>query len=190
MTDQEIRTAFETVLRLHSSAGEAVGQFAAIGAIREVIFRPGSLIFVTYERHAREARDAVTRLGDLKATRLMDEMIKLAERMIRVEAALPPARPYTDLKNRPVGDNATSRSMTPSASGLNAAGIALYLGSGTLWNYLGKAVSRPELQGMNLYVLSQPELVQWCKWNGSSEDDIELEIDKVTQYLATLCVST
>jgi len=188
MTDQEIRTAFETLLRLHSSAGEAVGQFAAIGAIREVIFRPGGLIFVTYERDARETRQAVTRLGDVKATALMDEMINLTERMIRVEAALPPARPYTDVKNGPVGHNATSASITPSAGELNAAGIALYLGSGTLWNYLGKAVSRPELQGMNLYVLSQPELIEWCKWNGSTEDDIESTVDKVTQYLATLCV--
>jgi hypothetical protein len=67
MSDQEIITAFEKLHRLHSTSGEAVGQFAAIGAIREVIFRPGSVIFAAYERDAREARDAVKLLGDPKA---------------------------------------------------------------------------------------------------------------------------
>lgn len=190
MTDQEIRTAFEKLLLLHSSAGEAVAQFAAIGAIREVIFRPGGRIFVAYERDAREASDAVKRLGDPKAIALMGEILNLTERMIQLEAALPPSRPYTaDLKNRPAGHNATSASIAPPAGELNAAGIALYLGSGTVWNYLGRTVSRPELQGKNLYVLSQPELIRWCKWNGATSDgDIEVIIDKVTQYLATLCV--
>ena len=31
--------------------------------------------------------------------------------------------------------------------------------------------------------------MEWCKWNGAtSEDDIEVVIDKVTQYLSTSCV--
>jgi hypothetical protein len=175
MTDQEIITAFEKLNHLHSSAGEAVAQFAAIGAIRQVIFRPGSVIFVTYERDAREARDAVKLLGDPKATALMDEIVDLTQRMIQLEAALPPVRPYIrDLKARP-GE-------------LNLAGIALYLGSGTLWNYLGRTVPQPELHVKNRYALSQPELMEWCGWNGATrDDDIEVVSDKVTQYLSTFC---
>jgi len=190
MTDEEIITAFEKLHRLHSTSGEAVGQFAAIGAIREVIFRPGSSIFVAYERDARETRDAVELLGDSKATALMDEMVNLTQRMIQIEAALPPARPYTrDLKTRLTGDNATAMSPAPPPGELNVAGVALYLGSGTLWNYLGKTVPRLELHLNNRYVLSQPELMKWCKWNGNTnDDDVEALMDKVTQHLSTCCV--
>ena len=46
MSDQEIITAFEKLHRLHSTSGEAVGQFAAIGAIREVIFVPVALFLL------------------------------------------------------------------------------------------------------------------------------------------------
>jgi hypothetical protein len=190
MSDQEIITAFEKLHRLHSTSGEAVGQFAAIGAIREVIFRPGSVIFVAYERDAREARDAVKLLGDPKATALMDEIVNLTQRMIQLEAALPPVRPDSrDLKSRYADYNATAMSTPPSPCKLGLAGIALYLGSGTLWNYLGRTVPRPELHRKNPYALSQPELMEWCKWNGATrEDDIEVLIDKVTRYLSTLCV--
>ena len=173
MTDQEIISAFEKLHHLHSTSGEAVGQFSAIGAIRQVIFRPGSVIFVAYEQDAREARDAVNRLGDPKATALMDEIVNLTQRMIQLESALPPVRPY--ITNRKTGE-------------LNLAGVALYLGSGTLWNYLGKTMPRPELHVKNPYALSQPELIKWCKWNGSANDeDIEVAIEKVTRHLAT-CV--
>jgi hypothetical protein len=189
MTDEQIRSAFENLLRLHSSTGEAVAQFSAIGAIREVIFRPGGLIFVAYERDARDAQRAVELLGDPAASALIEEMVNLTQRMIQVEAALPPARPYSrDLNNPQLDDSATIEPIAPPAAELNLAGLGLYLGSGTLWNYLGRTVSRPELQGMNLYVLSQPELMDWCKWNGDSPNgDIEVVIGKVTQYLATLC---
>lgn len=188
-TDQEIVTAFEKLHHLHSSAGEAVAQFAAIGAIREVIFRPGSVIFVAYERDAREARDAVKLLGDLKANALMDEIMNLTQRMIQVEAAPPAVRPYTrDLKTRLTADNATATSTAFPRGELNLAGIALYLGSGTLWNYLSRTVPRQEIHPNKPYVLSQPELMKWCKWNGATgDDDIEVLIDKVTQHLATLC---
>ena len=185
-TDQEIVAAFEKLYHLHSSAGEAVAQFAAIGAIREVIFRPGSVIFAAYERDAREARDAVKLLGDLKANALMDEIMNLTQRMIRVEAAL---RPYTrDLNTRLTADNATATSTAFPRVELNLAGIALYLGSGTLWNYLSRMFPRPEIHPNKPYVLSQPELMEWCKWNGASDDDIKVVIGKVTQYLATSCV--
>ena len=189
MSDQEIITAFEKLHRLHSTSGEAVGQFAALGAIREVIFRPGSVIFVAYERDAREARDAVKLLGDPKATALMDEIVNLTQRMIQLEAALPPVRPDSrDLKSRYADYNATAMSTPPSPCKLGLAGIALYLGSGTLWNYLGRTVPRPEPHCKNSYALSQPELMEWCKWNGAtSEDDIEVLIDNVTQYLSSLC---
>ena len=201
MSDQEIITAFEKLHRLHSTSGEAVGQFAAIGAIREVIFRPGSVIFVAYERDAREARDAVKLLGDPKATALMEEMVNLTQRMIQLEAALPPVRPDSrDLaitlgvlvmtKRRHADYNATAMSTPPSPCKLGLAGIALYLGSGTLWNYLGRTVPRPELHCKNPYALSQPELMEWCKWNGATSDgDIEALIGKVTQYLTTLCAT-
>ena len=190
MSDQEIITAFEKLHRLHSTSGEAVGQFAAIGAIREVIFRPGSVIFVAYERDAREARDAVKLLGDPKATALMDEIVNLTQRMIQFEAALPPVRPDSrDLKRRHADYNATAMSTPPSPCKLGLAGIALYLGSGTLWNYLGRTVPRPELHRKNPYALSQPELMEWCKWNGATrEDDIEVLVEKVTRYLSTSCV--
>jgi hypothetical protein len=196
MSDQEIITVFEKLHRLHSTSGEAVGQFAAIGAIREVIFRPGSVIFVAYERDAREARDAVKLLGDPKATALMDEIVNLTQRMIQLEAALPPVRPDSrDLKSRYADFvspyrkvyNATAMSAPPSPCKLGLAGIALYLGSGTLWNYLGRTVPRPELHCKNPYALSEPELMEWCQWNGApSEDDIEVLIDKVTPHLSTL----
>ena len=191
MTDQEIITAFEKLHRLHSTSGEAVGQFAAIGAIRQVIFRPGSTIFVAYERDAREARDAIKLLGDPKATALMDEMMNLTQRMIQLEAALPPARPYIrDLKTRQADDNASAMSTETPTVELNLAGVALYLGSGTLWNYLARTVPRLKLHLNNRYVLSQPELMKWCKWNGAtSDDDIDAIIDKVTQYLSTLCLT-
>ena len=174
MTDQEIITAFEKLNRLHFYSGEAVAQFAAIGAIRQVIFRPGSVIFVTYEQDAREAREAIKLLGDPKATALMDEIVSLTERMIQLEATLPPVRPYiTNLKTRE----------------LNSAGVALYLGSGTLWNYLGKTVPRPELHIKNPYALSQPELIEWCRWDGTTNaDEIEVVIEKVTRHLAA-CLS-
>jgi hypothetical protein len=189
MTDQEITAAFQKLHHLHSTSGEAVGQFAAIGAIRQVIFRPGSAIFVAYERDACEARDAIKLLGDPKATALMDEVVNLTQRMIRVEAALPPARAYIgDPRTRLTADNVTAISTAPPPDELNLAGVALYLGSGTLWNYLGSTVSRPDLHGRNRYALSQPRLIEWCKWNGAtSDDDIEVIIDKVTQYLITLC---
>jgi len=189
MTDQDIITAFEKLHRLHSTSGEAVGQFAAIGAIREVIFRPGSTIFVAYERDAREARDAVKLLGDPKSTALMDEMMKLTQRMIQLEATLPPARPYTqEFKTRLTGDNAAAMSPALPPGELNLAGIALYLGSGTLWNYLARTVPRLKLHLNNRYVLSQPELMKWCKWNGTTNDEnIEMLIGKVTHYLSTLC---
>ena len=189
LTDQEIITAFEKLNHLHSTVGEAVAQFAAIEAIRQVIFRPGSVIFVAYERDAREARDAVKLLGDSKATALMDEIVNLTERMIKLEVSLPPARPYIrDLKTRQADDNATAISTARPAGELNLAGIALYLGSGTLWNYLGRTVPRPELHVKSPYALSQSELMEWCKWNGArSDDDIEVVIDKVTQYLSTFC---
>lgn len=185
MSDQEIITAFEKLHRLHSTSGEAVGQFAAIGAIREVIFRPGSVIFVAYERDAREARDAVKLLGDPKATALMDEIVNLTQRMIQLEAALPPVRP--DSRSIKPRQHVYFRK-SPSPCKLGLAGIALYLGSGTLWNYLGRTVPRPELHCKNPYALSQPELMEWCKWNGAtSEDDIEVLIDKVTPHLSSLC---
>jgi len=200
MSDQEIITAFEKLHRLHSTSGEAVGQFAAIGAIREVIFRPGSVIFVAYERDAREARDAVKLLGDPKAPALMDEIVNLTQRMIQFEAALPPVRPDSrdrwgvvetvirTVKSRYADYNATAMSTPTSPCKLSLAGIALYLGSGTLWNYLGRTVPRPELHCKNPYALSQPELMEWCKWNGATSDgDIEALIDKVTQYLSSLC---
>jgi hypothetical protein len=188
ITNQEIVTAFERLHHLHSSAGEAVAQFAAIGAIRQVIFRPGSVIFVAYERDAREARDAVRLLGDPKATALMDEIVNLTQRMIQLEAALPPARPYAmDLKRRQA-DNPTAMSTAPPPGELNLAGIALYLGSGTLWNYLGRTVPRLVLHVKNPYALSQSDLMEWCKWDGgTSDDEIEVVIDKVTQYLFSLC---
>jgi hypothetical protein len=186
MTDQDITTAFHKLHHLHSTSGEAVGQFAAIGAIREVIFRPGSVIFAAYERDAREARDAVDLLGDPKASALMDELVNLARRMVQLEATLPPARPYD--RKRQAHDNAIAMSTAFAPGELNLAGVALYLGSGTLWNYLGRTVSRPDLHGKSRYALSQPKLIEWCKWNGAtSDDDIELVIDKVTQYLSTLC---
>ena len=174
MTDQEIISAFEKLHHLHSTSGEAVGQFSAIGAIRQVIFRPGSVIFVAYEQDAREAQDAVSLLGDPKATALMDEIVNLTQRMIQLEATLPPVRPYAmDIKT---GE-------------LNLAGIALYLGSGTLWNYLGTTTPRPELHVSNPYALSQPDLMKWCKWNGARSDhDIGVLIEQVTRHLATLCV--
>ncbi len=189
MTDQEIITAFEKLYHLHSSAGEAVAQFAAIGAIRQVIFRSGSVIFVAYEQDAREARDAVKLLGDPKASALMDEIVNLTQRMIQLEAALPPVRHYSrDLKTRLTADNAAAMSTPPPPGELNLAGIALYLGSGTLWTYFARTGPRPELHVKNRYALSQRELMEWCKWNGAtSEDDIEVVIEKVTQYLATLC---
>jgi len=189
MTDQNIITAFEKLHRLHSTSGEAVGQFAAIGAIREVIFRPGSTIFVAYERDAGEARDAVKLLGDPKATGLMDQMMNLTQRMIQLEATLPPARPYNrDLKTRQADDNASAMSPASPAAELNLAGVALYLGSGTLWNYLARTVPRLKLHLNNRYVLSQPELTKWCKWNGATSDEgVEVLIDKVTQYLSTCC---
>lgn len=189
MTDKEIITAFEKLHHLHSYSGEAVAQFAAIGAIRQIIFRPGSSIIVAYERDAREARNAVKLLGDPKATALIDETVNLAHRMIQLEAALPPVRPYTkDVKTRQADDNATAMSNAPPPCKLMLAGIALYLGSGTLCNYLGRRVPRPELHRKNPCALSQPELMEWCKWNGAtSEDDIEVLIDKVTQYLSSLC---
>jgi hypothetical protein len=187
MSDQEIITAFEKLHRLHSTSGEAVGQFAAIGAIRQVIFRPGSTIFVAYERDANEARDAVKLLGDPKATALIDEMMNLTQRMIQLEAALPPARPdINDLKTGPADDDDSTTTAPPTVE-LNLAGVALYLGSGTLWNYLARTVPRLKHHYNNRYVLSQPELMKWCKWNGATtEDDIEVLIDKVTQYLSTL----
>src|SRR5258708_35344636 len=115
MTDQEITTAFEKLNHLHSYSGEAVGQFAAIGAIRQIIFRPGSSIIVAYERDAREARDAVKLLGDPKATALMEEIVNLTQRMIQFEAALPPFRPDSrDLKRRHANYNATAMSTPPS----------------------------------------------------------------------------
>ena len=121
ITDQEIITAFEKLNRLHFYSGEAVAQFAAIGAIRQIIFRPGSNIIVAYERDAREARDAVKLLGDPKATALMDEVVNLIQWMIQ-------------------------------------------------------------------RALSQPELMEWYKWNGlTGEEHIAVVIDKVTQYLTTLC---
>ena len=189
MTDQEITTAFHKLHHLHSTSGEAVGQFAAIGAIRQVIFRPGSVIFAAYERDARAARDAVKLLGDPKAAALMDEMVNLTERMKQAEATLPPARPYTkDLKARQADDNAAAMLSASPSGKLNLAGVALYLGSGTLWNYLAKTVPRLKLHLNNHYVLSQPELMKWCKWNGAtSDEDIEVIIDKVTPYLSTLC---
>ena len=192
MSDQEIITAFEKLHRLHSTSGEAVGQFAAIGAIRQIIFRPGSSIFVAYERDAREARDAVKLLGDPKATALMEEIVNLTQRMIQFEAALPPVRPDSrDLKRRHANYNATAMSTPTSPCKLSLAGIALYLGSGTLWNYLGRTVPHGNFICVckNPYALSQPKLMEWCKWNGAtSEDDIEVLIDKVTRYLSTLCV--
>jgi hypothetical protein len=189
MSDQEIITAFEKLHRLHSTSGEAVGQFAAIGAIRQVIFRPGSTIFVAYERDASEARDAVKLLGDPKASALIDEMMNLTQRMIQVEAALPPARPYIrDLKTRRADDNASAMSTAPPTVELNLAGVALYLGSGTLWNYLARTVPRLKVHRNNRYVLSQPELMKWCKWNGATSDnDFDAIIEKVTQHLTTLC---
>ena len=188
MTDPEITTAFHKLHHLHSTSGEAVGQFAAIGAIREVIFRPGSVIFVVYERDAREARDAIKLLGDPKATALMDEIVDLTQRMIQLEASLPPARPLTRDLRRQSHDNAIALSTAFPGGELNLAGVGLYLGSGTLWNYLGRTVQRPDLYGKSRYALPQRELVKWCKWNGAtSDDDIDLVIDKVTQYLSTLC---
>jgi hypothetical protein len=185
MTDQDITTAFHKLHHLHSTSGEAVGQFAAIGAIRQVIFRPGSAIFVAYERDAYEARDAIKLLGDPKSTALMDEVVNLTQRMIRVEAALPPARPYV---REPEARQAAGMSPARPPDELNLSGVALYLGSGTLWNYLVRTVSRPDLHGKNPYALSQPKLIQWCKWNGAtSHDDVEVVIDGVTQYLSTLC---
>src|SRR5690348_8746914 len=77
MTRQESNSAFEKLLHLHSAAGEAVAQFAAIGAIREVIFRPGSVIFDAYQRDADDARTAVSSLGDSKADSLMTEIVNL-----------------------------------------------------------------------------------------------------------------
>jgi hypothetical protein len=188
MSDQEIITAFEKLHRLHSTSGEAVGQFAAIGAIRQVIFRPGSTIFDAYERDASDARDAVRLLADPKATPLMDEIMNLTQRMIRVEAALPPVRPsIRDLKTRPADDNAITLSIALPTVELNLAGVALYLGSGTLWNYLARIVPRLRHHHNNRYVLSQPELMKWCKWNGAtSDDDIEVVIDQITRYLSTL----
>jgi hypothetical protein len=188
MSDQEIITAFEKLLRLHSTSGEAVGQFAAI---REVIFRPGSVIFVAYERDAREARYSVKLLGDPKATTLMEEIVNLTQRMIQFEAALPAVRPYTrDFRTRLTAENATATPTPPSPCKLGLAGVALYLGSGTLWNYLSTMFPRPEIHVKNrLYVLPQPALMEWCKWNGAtSDDDIEVVIDKVTRHLSTSCV--
>jgi hypothetical protein len=189
MTDQNIITAFEKLYHLHSSAGEAVAQFAAIGAIRQVIFRPGSVIFVAYERDAHDARDAVKLLGEPKATALMDEIVNLTQRMLQLEAALPPARAFNrDLKTRLTADYATVISTARRLDELNLAGIALYLGSGTLWNYLGRTLPRIELHGKNRYALSQPQLMEWCKWNGTTSDgDIEVLIDKVTRHLVTVC---
>ena len=113
---------------LYSSAGEGGSPVRREGNPPDH-FSSGSQIFGAYERDAREARDAVELLGDEKATDLMDEIVKLAQRMVQLEAALPPVRPYTlDFKT---GD---------------LAGAALYLGSGTLWNYLGSTVPRPEVQ--------------------------------------------
>jgi hypothetical protein len=177
MTDQRISTAFEKLLHLHSSSGEAVGQFSAIGAIRQVIFRPGSVIFGAYEKDAREARDAVKLLGDPKATALVNEIVNLAQRMIQLEAALPPVRPY-------IVDFRTGE--------LNLAGVALYLGSGTLWNYLVGATQQTQLNGKTRYVLSQSELMKWCKWNGTNGtnganyEDVEVVVEKVTRHLASL----
>ena len=186
MTDQDITTAFHKLHHLHSTSGEAVGQFAAIGAIRHVIFRPGSVIFASYERDAREARDAIKLLGDLRATGLMDEIVNLADRMVQLEATLPPARPYD--RKRQAHDNAIAMSTAFPAGELNLAGVALYLGSGTLWNYLVETIRRPDLHGKSRYALPQRELMEWCKWNGATtDDDIDVIIEKVTQYLATLC---
>ena len=190
MSDQEIITAFEKLHHLHSYSGEAVAQFAAIGAIRQIIFRPGSSIIVAYEREAREAQDAVKLLDDPKATALTEEIVNLIQRMIQLEAALPPVRPDSgELKMRHANDNATAMSTPPYPCKLSLAGIGLYLGSGTLWNYLGRTVPQPELHRKKPYVLSQPELMEWCKWNGAtSDDDIEVLIDEVTRYLSTRCV--
>jgi hypothetical protein len=185
MKDNEIITAFEKLHRLHSTSGEAVGQFAAIGAIREVIFRPGSTIFVAYERDGRETQEAVSRLGDHKAAALMNEMMNLTGRMIQLEATLPPARPYTGHPEpRRADNNPAPGSAEPLAAELNLAGLALYLGSGTLWNYLARTMPRLEIHLTNRYVLSQPELIKLCKWNGATSDDIEVVIDKVAQHLA------
>src|SRR5947207_3058443 len=145
MSDQEIITAFEKLHHLHSYSGEAVAQFAAIGAIRQIIFRPGSSIIVAYEREAREAQDAVKLLDDPKATALMEEIVNLIQRMIQLEAALPPVRPDSrELKMRHANDNATAMSTPPYPCKLSLAGRGLYLGSGTLWNYLGRTVPQPE----------------------------------------------
>src|SRR5690242_960369 len=109
MIDHEITTAFQKLLHLHSVAGEAVAQFAAAGAIRQVIFRPGSEIFAAYEWGAREVREAVNQLGDPKATALMDEILSLTHRMIQLEASLPPARPYIrDVKSQQANENVTA----------------------------------------------------------------------------------
>jgi hypothetical protein len=187
MQQQKSNSAFEKLLHLHSAAGEAVAQFAAIGAIREVIFRPGSVIFDAYQRDAQDARSAIDSLGDSKASALMAEVVDLARRMARFESTLPPAQPLTrDLKTRQtsLGSPATA----PSGE-LNLAGIALYLGTGTLWNYLSEAMSRPELQVQTRYVVCQSELEKWCKWNGTTNDQaLEAVIEKVTYHLATLCV--
>ena len=101
MTHQAGNNAFEKLLHLHSAAGEAVAQFAAIGAIREVIFRPGSVIFDAYQRDAEDARSAIDSLGNSKANALMTEIVNLAQRMVRLESALPPAQVVADRPVRP-----------------------------------------------------------------------------------------
>jgi hypothetical protein len=191
MTDRNINTAFDKLLHLHSAAGEAVAQFAAIGAIREVIFRPGSVIFDAYERDAKEAQLAIQSLGDPKADALMAEIMNLAHRMVQLESKLPPAQPLTkDLKTWPAHNGGTASLAAASPSGeLNLAGIALYLATGTLWNYLSTIMSRPELHLQTRYILCQSELEKWCNWNETSRGgNIELSIEDVTRHLSGLCM--
>jgi hypothetical protein len=213
VTDKEITKAFDALGHLN-----AVSDPVGCGLPRDILFRhrqeKGDCLFYKYAQLIRNARDAVKPLGSPKACALLDEMVNLAQRMIRIEADLLPGIEDDELSS-------------PAA--------VLFFASGTLCNYLTNRVfsytrdttpmpaaiaagsspgnTTPEykkwveehwfhgtitrpwhdpLRVRHLFALSQSVLVaRFGEGVGvSSEDAIDIIVDKLTQYISTLCTSS
>lgn len=142
---------------IHISAGIYSGGFDV---------RHRDQVLNTIAKCVRAILAAIKPLGYPKATALLDEVLNLTRRM----------RPWAQQADIPADPGP-------------AAGRGLGLAFATLVNYLNAhGVQCP------LRVPPQPELMKMTVWSANaadigatSDDDIEVLIDKVTQYLSTLC---
>lgn len=190
MSDEEIIKAWDLLDRL-----SALSSTAGI-VLLYVVNTRGIFIFDTFVQLAHDARDAMKSCGDPKLWSLLDELANLTRRFKRSVGD----QPAEKLKFRQSAADQPEEELNPTAQ-------ALYIAAETACNYVVTRVfpiedhgsygilTRPGHDPLRLrrfYIKPLAEIVKHFgeRFGATSEDEVDIIVLKLTQYLSTLCINS